>query len=278
MWEKGICWCTTNNPTKTKMKGFSLNTKDTGSYECALTGLLPNTTYYVRAFATNHEGTAYGNEISFKTQPTVTDFDGNVYHTVRIGDQVWMAENLKVTKYRNGDPIPEVANNEWGDLTTGAWCELHEPYNKGYGKLYNFYALLDVRYLAPEGWHVATDEDWKTLEGTVDSQYPVGDVPWDLLGERGSDAGGNLKSTTDPWIQPNVGATDKYGFSALPGGYRDWNYGGFLTCGEGAHFWTSTEYIHVEDAYYRAIFNNSSRVVRYHGSKQGGGSVRCVKD
>lgn len=277
-WERGICWCCSENPTKTKMDGFSLYTKDSVSYQCALTGLSPNTTYYVRAFATNHEGTAYGNQVSFTTAPTVTDIDGNVFHTVKIGDQLWMAENLKVTRYRNGDPIPEVRNiNDWGNLYSGARIDLPEQFNKGYGMLYNFYAVWDGRNLAPEGWHVATDEEWKILCGTVDSQYKVGDPLWESSGYHGFDAGGNLKSTTDQWTQPNFGATDKYGFSALPGGYVDWDNLGFQAYDFQAIFWTSTAFT-PSSGWYRNLMYDDMRIWRNVGSKQAGASVRCVKD
>ncbi len=278
VWERGICWCCSENPTKTKMDGFSLYTKDSVSYQCALSGLSPNTTYYVRAFATNHEGTAYGNQISFTTAPTVTDIDGNVYHTVYIGDRLWMAENLEVTRYRNGDPIPEGENiTVWGNLYTGAWIDLPAQFNKGYGLLYNFYAVSDVRNLAPEGWHVATDEEWKILSGTVDSRYLVGDPNWEDAGYHGYDAGGNLKSTTDQWTQPNNGATDKYGFSALPGGYMDWDNMGFLLNDEQAVFWTATPF-NGSNAWYRALTYQGPGIYRNVASKQGGASIRCVKD
>ena len=195
---------------------------------------------------------------------TVTDTNGNVYQTVKIGDQWWMAENLKVTHYRNGDPIPNVTDSvEWIGLTTGAYCN----YDNGtdnvatYGRLYNWYAVDDSRNIAPEGWHVPTDADWQTLI--------------DFLG--GNDvAGGEMKDTTAYWSQPNEGATNSSGFTALPGGYR-YIYGNFISIGDDALFWSSTEN-NSNDAWYRGLYYTIPGVVHYYNPKHCGFSVRCVKD
>jgi uncharacterized protein (TIGR02145 family) len=273
---RGVCWGIAASPTLTG--NFTTDGADTGSFVSSMTGLTANTTYYVRAYATNSDGTNYGNELTFTTPATVTDIDGNVYHTVIIETQVWMAENLRVTHYRSGVAIPEVtANADWTALTSGAYCQLNGTLPEIYGYHYNGYAATDDRNLAPEGWHVATDADWKILEGTVDSDYPVGDPWWDGTGSRGSDAGGNLKTTTNNWNPPNSGATDQFGFSALPGGYRHWDSGQFLDLNGGAYFCTGTSFDD-DNIYIRAVFNNESRVSRTAESKQAGGSVRCIKD
>ncbi len=191
---------------------------------------------------------------------TVTDFDGNVYQTVTIGEQVWMAENLKATHYRNGDPIPNVADfSEWVWLTTGAYCEYISVAT--YGRLYNWYAVDDSRGLAPEGWHVPTDAEWQTLV--------------DYLGG-GSVAGGKMKETgTTHWNSPNTGATNESGFSALPGGFRG---GGIFTgIGDNALFWSSSE-ANSSDAWYRYLNSFSSEIDRNDTGKPSGFSVRCVKD
>jgi uncharacterized protein (TIGR02145 family) len=274
--ERGICWCTSDNPTLAS--NVLKDSKGAETFECEITGLSPNTTYYARAFATNDAGTAYGDVVSFKTPPTVKDLDGNVYHTVVIGNHIWMAENLKVTKYRNGDPIPEVTVlTIWANLTMGAYTELPASFNKGYGKLYNFYAVADIRSIAPDGWHVATDAEWKNLEGWVDDKYPVGDPAWDNVGYRGTNAGGNLKSTTDQWVEPNDGATDKFGFSALPGGYMEYNTDGFKFFGEQACFWTSTQ-ASASEAWTRVLFNSVTTIDRFSYYHNAGGSIRCVRD
>lgn len=139
--------------------------------------------------------------------PTVTDYDGNVYQTVLIGDQCWMMENLKVTHYRNGDPIPHVTDGvTWGNLTSGAYCNYNNDEGNvaTYGRLYNWYAVDDSRNIAPAGWHVPSDAEWQTL---VD--YLGGDAV----------AGGKMKEAgTTHWASPNTGATNESGFTALPGG------------------------------------------------------------
>lgn len=196
---------------------------------------------------------------------TVTDIDGNVYQTVTIGTQVWMAENLKVTHYRNGDAISNVADSaEWTGLTTGAYCEYAFDLNNvaTYGRLYNWYAVADSRNIAPIGWHVPTDAEWQTLA--------------DYLGGS-SVAGGKLKETgTTHWLSPNTGATNESGFSALPGGYSDY-YGYFTYVGNYALFWLSTEFKSLS-AWYRSLYYYYSDISRSYYSKKGGFSVRCIRD
>jgi uncharacterized protein (TIGR02145 family) len=159
---------------------------------------------------------------------TVTDTDGNVYHTVTIGTQTWMAENLKVTKYRNGDTIPNVTDTtEWYNLSTGAYCDYENTASNSsvYGKLYNWYALADSRNIAPAGWHVASDAEWTTLTTFL-----------------GGEVGGKLKEKgTAHWLSPNEGATNETGFTALPAGCRG-SVGYFYYLGSYAYFWSSTEY------------------------------------
>lgn len=199
------------------------------------------------------------------TEITVTDIDGNVYHTVTIGTQVWMVENLKTTKYRDGTSIPNVTDNTaWSNLTTGAYCDYNNtPSNSStYGRLYNWYAATDAHNIAPTGWHVPTDADWSTL-----TTY--------LGGE--SVAGGKLKEIgTTHWQSPNTGATNEVGFTALPGGYR-YDDGAFYGIGSDGYWWSATEY----DATYAwdlGMFNYGSNVDHYGGIKEDGFSVRCVRD
>jgi len=206
---------------------------------------------------------------------TVTDIDGNVYQTVKIGNQWWMSENLKVTHYRNGDAIPNVTDaTEWSNLITGAYCNYGNDVNNAttYGRLYNWYAVNDSRNIAPEGWHVSSDAEWKTLEMYLGmSQSEADDIGW-----RGTDEGGKLKETgTIHWNSPNTGATNENGFSALPGGFR---LNG--TCdgmGFFAYFWSSSEYLS-DGAWNRNLHYGSSVISRRSGSKQYGFSVRCVRD
>ncbi|HNS16787.1 MAG TPA: fibrobacter succinogenes major paralogous domain-containing protein [Bacteroidales bacterium] len=275
---RGVCWCTATSPSI--MNSKTSDGADTGIFVSSITGLAANTTYYVRTYATNSEGTSYGNEVTFTTPPTVTDIDGNVYHTVIIGDQVWMAENLRVTHYRDGSSIHYISNDaysnqEWMQCTIGAYCIAKTG---KYGVIYNAYAAMDERNLAPAGWHIPSDAEWKILEGTVDSQYPVDDPQWDNYAYRGFDAGGNLKSTTSDWNQPNSGATDKFGFSALPGGWRSsWDNGKFMEESISAVFATSTPY-GASDVWGRSIRYEESGIYRPYAALVSGVYVRCVKD
>ncbi len=207
---------------------------------------------------------------------TVTDIDGNVYRTVKIGDQVWLAENLKVTHYRNGEAIPNVTDSTtWGTIGYGAYRDYNNDTTlvTTYGRLYNWRAVNDPRNLAPEGWHVASDDDWKQLEMFLGMSREEADK------ERyhGTDEGGKLKeSGTDHWQEYNVGATNEFGLTVLPGGccladgYTDY-------LGGSAYFWTSTEY-DSSRAWNRYFYHNCADMFRGGSDKRKGYSVRCVKD
>jgi len=198
------------------------------------------------------------------TTGTVTDIDGNTYKTVKIGNQWWMAENLKVTRYRNGDVMPNVTNSaEWKNLTSGAYCNYDNNASNlaTYGRLYNLFAVNDSRNIAPEGWHVPTDAEWQTLI--------------DYLGGP-TVAGCKMKEMgTAHWKSPNKGATNESGFSALPGGYR--YYGGYyFGTGYYAYFWSSEG--DSIGTWGWLLGYGSSAVDRYSDAKRGGFSVRCVRD
>ncbi|MFA4907888.1 MAG: FISUMP domain-containing protein [archaeon] len=189
---------------------------------------------------------------------TVTDIDGNTYKTVKIGDQWWMAENLKVTHYRNGDAIPNVTDNlEWSGLISGAYCNYANDINKvaTYGRLYNWYAVNDSRNLAPLGWHMPPDSEWDLGEGY----------------------GGEMKQAgTKYWNSPNRGATNESGFSALPGGYRG-GLGDYVHLGHEGYWWSATE-LGRDHAWDRNITMFSSILSRSPDGKNFGFSVRCVRD
>ena len=164
----------------------------------------------------------------------VTDIDGNNYPVVKIGNQIWMKENLRVSRYRNGDPIPIVTDNTaWSGLTTGArsWYNNDSTsFEIPYGNLYNWYAASDNRNICPTGWHVPTDPEWTSLEEQ-------------LGGSAG--AGGKMKqqgdvSTSPPglWNSPNTGADNLSGFTALPGGFR--NFRGSVSINLNTFFWSNT--------------------------------------
>ncbi|MCX6829315.1 MAG: fibrobacter succinogenes major paralogous domain-containing protein [candidate division Zixibacteria bacterium] len=198
------------------------------------------------------------------------------YLTVTIGTQVWMAENLRVTHYRNGEAIPNVTwDDEWADLFTGAYCEFNDDVNNVtiYGRLYNWYAVDDNRNIAPTGWHVPTDTEWKQLEMYLDMSQSEADA----VGDRGTDEGGKLKeSGTAHWLSPNTGATNESGFTALPGGFRG-RSGDYFAMGSYAVFWSATANWS-EVAWFRCLFHSYAQVGRYSDYKQHGFSVRCVKD
>jgi uncharacterized protein (TIGR02145 family) len=195
---------------------------------------------------------------------TVTDTDGHIYRTVKIDDLWWMAENLKVTHYRNGEAIPAVADKTaWSTLTTGAICEYeNDSFNSSfYGYLYNWHAANDDRGVAPMGWHVPGDAEWRKAV--------------DFLGGDAV-AGGKMKETgTAHWISPNAGATDESGFSAAPAGFRD-NGGIFGEMGRSARFWSSVVN-GGDDALYYGLNAGDPEVTRGDASRLDGFSIRCVK-
>ena len=210
------------------------------------------------------------------TTGTVTDIDGNVYQTVKIGTQWWMAENLRVTHYRNGDTIPNVTDSAtWVNLTTGAWSAYaHDPNNVAtYGRLYNWFTVDDSRIIAPLGWHVPTDAEWKQLEMTLGmSQAQADSMNW-----RGSVEGGMLKDTgIAHWQTPNVGATNEKGFKALPGGMHHMN-SHFQSLGIDGYFWSTTESSGTL-VWHRSLNYNRSTLYRAINLKNYGFSIRCVKN
>ncbi len=275
--QKGVCWDTQPWPT---IENFSARkSSDQHTFTVGLSELLPDTRYYVRVYAINESGIAYGNQLMFTTLPktdcgdvaTVTDIDGNVYNTVLIGTQCWMAENLKTTRYKNGRAInyPGENNSAWSMNTTGAyaWYDNSIAWKDSYGGLYNWYAVNNPNGLCPSGWRVPTNADFITL-----TNY--------LGGE--SIAGGKLKSThTEPtahprWKNPNTGATNISGFAGYPGGYR-YIDGYFYYHGEFGAWWSSTQQSD-SHAWYRNLDYLFSFMYRTNYIKGAGFSVRCIKE
>lgn len=196
---------------------------------------------------------------------SIVDIDGNIYKTVTIGSQVWMAENLKVTHYQNGDQIMPSNGLSWVNTEEGACCELnnHPDNIKTFGKLYNGYAVLDRRNIAPAGWHIPSVTEWLTLINYLGGQM---------------EAGGKLKDTSISWTKPNVGATNESGFSALPGGYRTF-YIEYKEAYIGGYWWSNTEK-DSESIYFMYLRNDYNYTGGMTSSfyKHAGFSVRCVKD
>jgi len=261
---RGVCWSIGQTPTISDNK--TTDGTGAGNFASNINGLTANTTYFVRAYATNSNGTGYGSAMSFITEDggsagSFTDpRDGNVYQTVTIGNQVWMAENLKY--------LPSVVGPGTGSATTPYYyvydytgtnvtdAKATSNYST-YGVLYNWTAAYTS---CPAGWHLPSDAEWTELT--------------DYLG---SDAGGKLKETgTTHWNSPNTGATNETGFTARPGGNRG-GAGAFGAIGIRGYWWSATE-LSATDALYRGMKNNGSDVERGNDDKEIGFCVRCVRD
>jgi len=282
---RGVAYGTVQNPTTAN--STTSDGTGTGVFTSTLSGLTASTLYYVRAYATNDVGTAYGSQVSFTTlagpqpcpgTPTVTDVDNNTYNTVQIGTQCWMQSNLKVSKYRNGDDIPSLMNSSaYQTTTSGARGIYNTIYNPNkilnewlYGGLYNHYAVTDSRGLCPTGWHVPSDTEWSILENHLGGS---------------SVAGGALKSTatqlTNPWgwNPPNMGATNSSGFTALPGGllYDNGDFNQMTNLG----YWWSSSFDPTSagsQAWGRTLTFYNSLIYRFNLYRWNCLSVRCCRD
>lgn len=283
---RGLVWSVAPNPTTSD--ALTNDGTGTGGFTGVITGLTEGTEYFVRAFATNASGTSYGNEVNFTTPESTigtafhtcgadnihnTDFiyddmildqEGNVYRTIVIGTQEWMAENLKTSIYRNGDPIlTGVVDTEWGDTIVGSWAAnpYVSDYECPYGKLYTWYAVTDPRSICPTGWHMPTHDEWGTLVNFLGGS---------------SVAGGKMKTLT-LWEGTNVGATNESGFSGLPGGWSQPE--GYASFGQSGYYWSSTESTtNSTYGFYRQLQKNGANVINGGHAKSKGFSVRCVKD
>lgn len=287
--ERGVVWSTSQNPT------ISLTTKTSngsgvGNFVSNISGLLAGTNYYVRAYATNVAGTSYGNQLTFTTNstainvpgPIVTDIDGNIYQSITNCNQTWTIQNLNVSKFTDGTPIPQATTAVQWETAGPAWCYYQNVTANGttYGKLYNWYAVAGIydnaslnnpalrKKLAPTGWHIPTDDEWDVLMNCLGGQN-IG--------------GGKMKEIgTTHWVSPNTDATNSSGFSALPGSYRyaDGTFSNDI--GGKGYWWSSTQN--------GPVSSGSASPIRYLAYNSGGGplrliyshkmgfSVRCIKD
>jgi uncharacterized protein (TIGR02145 family) len=264
-----------------------------------VSGLTNGTAYTFSVVATNAIGNSSPSTASSAVTPsapflcgtTVADIDGNTYNTVLIGTQCWTKENLKVTKYNDGTAIPlnntytsGTVSTVWQGLTTGAYTIYGNESSTGanatnYGFLYNWYAAKGIatagsttyKNICPTGWHVPTDSDWNKLVKSIDSGADTtGTNPQSII------AGGKMKSTSSLWNSPNIGADNASGFTALPGGYRNFN-GSFGGIRNNTFFWSATEHA----SYYswpRNLYFNFSNFYRDINDNSAGFSVRCLRD
>lgn len=205
--------------------------------------------------------------ITFKNSPsnTVTDIDGNVYKTVKIGTQTWMAENLRTVRYRNYEYI---ANTPWNYTSTGLYCDFNNDPNLGIlnGHIYNWYAATDVRSIAPVGWHVPSNEEWATLANSLGGANV---------------AGTKMKETgTTHWYSPNNYATNESGFNALPGGMRD--AGGTFSNYQNGYYktinwWSTTSSYYNSAGCIQVTFDYPNLFISTT-QRDNGCYIRCVKD
>lgn len=290
--KEGVCWNTTGNPViENDPKSIAIL-----YHECLISGLQPGIEYHVRAFATNLTTTTYGEEKTFTTpsadvsilfKPGITygevsDIDGNKYKTIQVGSKTWMAENLRTTKFSNGEAISNITDNaEWTGLTSPGYCWFfndRETYASTYGALYNWYAVSPVytgnRNICPEGWHVPGKDEMSAMIKSLGGE---------------SVAGGKLKeSGTDHWAYPNTGAANSSGFTSLPGGMRvsgpecwwtDENMA-FKFLNQASVYWTSTVTTRWEGAANVLLGPSYDGTQANIGPREFnfGFSVRCVKD
>lgn len=259
---RGVCWST--NPGPTVAGSRTTDGTGAGIFSSAPSGFQHYTKYYLRAYATNAYTTSYGEQREFTT--LVGDVDGNSYNPVVIGTQTWLKENLRTTKYNDGTAIPYVTDNSsWAGLTSPAysWYDNDTGYKGVYGALYNYFTVKTGK-LCPTGWHVPTHAEWTILEDYAGG-YMV--------------AGGKIKETgTVHWYAPNTDAADIYGFTALPGGWRDGTNGGSVNVTVIGNWWTSSVYS-ADDPYWRSLYYDRGSVfIGVGGNPSFGLSVRCIKD
>ena len=289
---RGVCWSTSPNPTLND--NHTVDSSGLGSFTSLITGLQPYTHYYVRAYATNNSGTAYGNEVDFVSNmdrlpcpgtATITDYDGNTYSTVQIGDQCWMRENLRTTHYANGDSIPLGSNTSTDSTTAYRFYPNNSESNvPTYGYLYNWPAVMGssassnsnpsgVQGICPNGWHVPSHSEWAQLINYVSGQTSY------VCGNNSNNIAKALASTTY-WMNSNescaVGNTladnNATGFTALPA-----NRTHASGLGTHAFFWSSTD--DGDDAYDLSFIYSLAHVTNiYSDFKFFGFSVRCLRN
>lgn len=211
-------------------------------------------------------------------EPVCEDIDGNVYETIQIGDQLWMAENLKVTKYRDGSEITYPSDEDFGSYDEGQYGVYdNDPANADiYGNLYNWAVVDDDRGVCPEGFHVPSDEEIMELEMYLGmSEEEANSIVY-----RGTDEGSQLAGNSDLWndgILVNNSEFGTSGFNVLPTGYRFGSNGNYNNMGNYGYFWSSSE-SSSNYAWFRSLSCDSSGVYRFDIGKLYGFSIRCLGD
>lgn len=283
---RGVCWARRGYLTIEVADHFTVDGPGTGVFTSFITGLMPETWYYLRAYATNSAGTAYGKEIRFKTPAvipdcgTVTDIDGNLYNTVQIGDQCWMRENLKTTRYRNGDLIgttsPATLDISGEPSSKYQWSfDGNESNVTDNGRLYTWYTVVDGRNLCPAGWHVPRDNEWIILEEFLTNNGYGFEESGNDIGKSMATTSGWMISSTPGFVGNDLASNNSSGFSGKPGGARH-STGLFNLLGSYGIWWSATEYSNTIA---------KLRMLRYDGwfleqtsfiNKNDGYSVRCI--
>lgn len=292
IFDHGFCWSTNENPLISDNR-YTIGYQEKDSFMINVTALTPNTKYYIRAYAQNKTGVAYGNTIDFTTTEekispnafnpsltygTVKDVDGNVYKTITLGTQTWMAENLRTTRYRNGDVI-ETTTPSNKDITLEIEPKYHWAYNGDeanvlkYGRLYTGYVILDDRKICPTGWHVP---NW--LEMTNELAKYLDDQHLSIDGNNAQSV-----ASSDGWNISTIAGSAGYnqtlnntsGFTAMPAGKRTEKT--FIDEGKNAYWGSSSKYGDTR-IYTIELLNDKTKLMLGNGSKKNGYAVRCVKD
>lgn len=289
--EYGFCYSSTSQyPTTNDYTQRVHGDINQTTFFADLSGLSANTTYYYRAYARNNSGTTYGDQKSFRTLDGIVlnDYDGNQYWTLQIGEQRWMAEDLKVTHYSDGTALTEaIQSSEWEALAGNVSSRVFSRLFVNFGALYTWPAAMNgiagsdsnpsgVQGVCPDGWHMPSDAEWKELEMFLGmSEYRAdADNEW-----RGTDQGSQLAGTDSLWndgyLEENV-AFGSSAFNALPGGFRG-SDGGISNFKQSGYWWSSSV-DNYGNPYDRRLSYNRSDVLRMSNSVRSGHSVRCVKD
>lgn len=284
--ERGVCYSINSNPTIKNTRTSDGNS--IGVFSSTLSGLFSGTNYYARAYAINSKGVVYGNQVTFNTTgasamigcsggpTTITDIDGNIYNVISIGGKCWTKENLKTTKYRNGDNIStNLSDADWSNATSGAFAiNSNDMANESkYGKLYNYYAVADSRGLCPTGWHVPSNSEFNLLLKGIDPQADTSCVNMCIISQTAADALKEIGITH--WA--NAGnSTNSSGFTGLPGGYR-YKDGTYNNSSIYAYWWSSTRFS-TTDCLPLTVAAFASYVPIGPDDQHSGYSVRCIAD